>query len=93
MIQKSRPAGANVPPLGLSNKAITDGLSMLACGMIKLFKMSLLVDEAQSPSTSTALRYPFESELASATLWPEIEKIFGHGYEARFTILSCVLLT
>ena len=26
-------------------------------------------------------RRPFDSELASITLWPEIEKVFGHGYE------------
>lgn len=26
-------------------------------------------------------RRPFDSELASVTLWPEIEKVFGHGYE------------
>jgi hypothetical protein len=29
----------------------------------------------------TARRPPFEGELASITLWPEVEKIFGHGYE------------
>jgi hypothetical protein len=23
----------------------------------------------------------FEAELASVTLWPELEKVFGHGYE------------
>ena len=26
-------------------------------------------------------RKPFDGELASLTLWPEVEKIFGHGYE------------
>lgn len=27
-------------------------------------------------------RRPFEGELSSMTLWPEIEKVFGHGYES-----------
>ena len=27
------------------------------------------------------MRTPFEAELASITLWPEVEKVFGHGYE------------
>ena len=78
--------GASVPPLGLSNKATTDGQYLIVRGWTTLLKMPLLADEAQSPGASTTLRYPFESELASVTLWPEIEKIFGHGYEARFII-------
>ncbi|KZV75438.1 WD40 repeat-like protein [Peniophora sp. CONT] len=33
-------------------------------------------------SQDNLTRRPFEGELASATLWPETEKIFGHGYES-----------
>ncbi|KAJ3785109.1 quinon protein alcohol dehydrogenase-like superfamily [Lentinula aff. detonsa] len=28
------------------------------------------------------MRRPFDGELSSVTLWPEVEKIFGHGYES-----------
>ncbi|CAA7259705.1 unnamed protein product [Cyclocybe aegerita] len=61
--EHERPLGANVPPLGLSNKATSEGAQELVGG-------------------SDYSRRPFDSELASVTLWPETEKIFGHGYES-----------
>ncbi|PPQ71775.1 hypothetical protein CVT26_007609 [Gymnopilus dilepis] len=61
--EHQRPVAANVPPLGLSNKAINDGPEEL-------------VGEIDYS------RPPFEGELASMTLWPEVDKVFGHGYES-----------
>ncbi|KAF7352847.1 Elongator complex protein [Mycena venus] len=48
------------------------------------------VDEVVVPvGESEALsRPPFEGELAAITLWPEIEKIFGHGYESMSLAVS-----
>ncbi|KAI0721823.1 WD40 repeat-like protein [Cerioporus squamosus] len=65
--EEGRPRAATVPPLGLSNKALTD-VSAVA--------------EVDVTDTARVQRRPFEGELAAATLWPEIEKIFGHGYES-----------
>ncbi|KAF5363599.1 hypothetical protein D9756_000686 [Leucocoprinus leucothites] len=65
----NRPAGASVPPLGLSNKAVGDG-------------------SAVAPVLAPSTRRPFEGELSGATLWPEIEKIFGHGCESMTLAVS-----
>ncbi|EMR10436.1 hypothetical protein PNEG_01152 [Pneumocystis murina B123] len=75
---------ANVPLLGLSNKAVSikneisndaldfsndkDTLNGLNYGTSKNFDISL-----ETP--------PFEEYLQRYTLWPEIEKLYGHGYE------------
>ncbi|KAK0206472.1 WD40-repeat-containing domain protein [Desarmillaria ectypa] len=37
---------------------------------------SLTVDDPSPPTR------PLEGELAATTLWPEVEKVFGHGYES-----------
>ncbi|KAI4502559.1 hypothetical protein M0802_002471 [Mischocyttarus mexicanus] len=57
--------GANVPALGLTNKAIFDT-------EVKSNEDCLKNDD-YNPST--------EEELMQETLWPELQKLYGHGYE------------
>ncbi|KAN0097379.1 WD40-repeat-containing domain protein [Tylopilus felleus] len=64
---EKRSIAAHVPPLGLSNKAVSEAPTQL--------------------DSSRPDKRPFEGELASTTLWPEVEKVFGHGYES-ITIAS-----
>lgn len=85
----TRPEAASIPVLGLSNKAVEvrgDELSGTA-----------LVDdhnEASEPSPSNhdaglSLSHPpIEDQLARHTLWPESEKLYGHGYEISTLAIS-----
>jgi len=80
------PDAANIPVLGLSNKAVE--VATEECphengdveGQDGTEKASIL-----SKSTLEMNRPPFEDHLARHLLWPEIEKLYGHGYE-----ISCV---
>ncbi|KAI0728765.1 WD40 repeat-like protein [Fomitopsis betulina] len=66
---EERPRAATVPPLQLSNKAITEvGTDV--------------TENTNSFDLIHSKRRPFEGELAAITLWPEIDKVFGHGYES-----------
>ncbi|KAI0080733.1 WD40 repeat-like protein [Panus rudis PR-1116 ss-1] len=66
-VDKERPRAATVPPLGLSNKAV---------------EASQNAEQLNATDPSRTKRRPFEGELAATTLWPETEKVFGHGYES-----------
>uniref|UniRef100_A0A8D2DDR0 Elongator complex protein 2 n=1 Tax=Sciurus vulgaris TaxID=55149 RepID=A0A8D2DDR0_SCIVU len=76
------PEGATVPALGLSNKAVFQG------------DMASQPSHEEELLTSTGFEYhqvafqpslltepPTEDHLLQNTLWPEVQKLYGHGYE------------
>ncbi|KAF9107093.1 Elongator subunit elp2 [Mortierella sp. AM989] len=88
--ESSRPVGANLPALGLSNKAIfeNDITAMVEAQETEdyLSQQAYVSTGATPTSLTEALTHPpFEEHLLQHTLWPEVEKLFGHGYE-----LMCV---
>ncbi|KAL9596206.1 MAG: hypothetical protein Q9219_005958 [cf. Caloplaca sp. 3 TL-2023] len=80
--EKELPPAANVPVLGLSNKAVDEKAG------IPLDQLTSPVENIPSPAadlSDPAIEEselpPSEDELAKHTLWPEREKLYGHGYE------------
>ncbi|KAL7266649.1 Elongator subunit elp2 [Rhizina undulata] len=81
------PSAANVPVLGLSNKAVDSSTPLpfrnghlpeeLEDGENE--EGSLPINHASTLESLTTP--PIEDLLARHTLWPETEKLYGHGYE------------
>jgi elongator complex protein 2 len=84
------PDSANIPVLGLSNKAISaveDGADEPTPDP-KDASLNPTTDSSEptaSLTVSSQPQPPVEDHLARHTLWPEHEKLYGHGYE-----ISCV---
>jgi len=79
-----------LPALGLSNKAVfeNDIASMVeAQESEEYLSQQAFVSTGATPTSlvETMKQPPFEEHLLQHTLWPEVEKLFGHGYE-----LMCV---
>lgn len=82
-----RPDAANMPVLGLSNKATVEIDDAPEAAAVNPEVDRSAVDPA-TIVRSSALDIdhpPFEESLSRHTLWPEIEKLYGHGYE-----ISCL---
>ncbi|KAF2023380.1 WD40 repeat-like protein [Setomelanomma holmii] len=83
------PDAANIPVLGLSNKAIQ------AVGDDESVENGN-EDEREAIDPSSIVRKstleinhpPFEDHLARHLLWPETEKLYGHGYEISAVAVS-----
>ena len=75
------PDAANIPMLSLSNKAV-DSVNQEKDNVneeddAELRGSTHVVDRQEARSNHP----PFEDHLARHTLWPEREKLYGHGYE------------
>jgi elongator complex protein 2 len=73
---ENMPEAADMPVLGLSNKAVTQHANDEVFGDDKVGDAAATAstaDESDEP--------PTEDHLARHTLWPEHEKLYGHGHE------------
>lgn len=78
------PDTAQMPVLGLSNKSAGDD------GLLEDEKEDIEAGQSQGAQGSLLdLDHPpFEDQLARYTLWPEHEKLYGHGYEISAVAVS-----
>ena len=71
-------ASANIPVLGLSNKVIGNDNVTVSNAHNEETSSEGQTFEISSTDTKKA---PYEDSLSRSLLWPEIEKLYGHGYE------------
>ena len=71
---EARPLGANVPPLGLSNKPVFNENEMNA---------DIKFEDYENPVPAPIVHNlpPVEDYLLQSTLWPETHKLYGHPNE------------
>ncbi|KAK3378028.1 WD40-repeat-containing domain protein [Podospora didyma] len=83
------PDAANMPVLGLSNKAIDvidDDADISSLAQQPDNERDALDPASMVRKSALAIDHPpFEESLSRHTLWPEVEKLYGHGYE-----ISCL---
>ncbi|CBQ69610.1 related to ELP2-29 kDa subunit of elongator and elongating RNA polymerase II holoenzyme [Sporisorium reilianum SRZ2] len=73
----ARPVGASVPPLGLSNRAVFEGSTIEEAPSAS----GQPIGSAKESLSAVLRQPPSEEQLSVETLWPELEKLYGHGYE------------
>ena len=78
-VKQILPNAASIPVLGLSNKADINGadVAIKNDGRADADTMTATIPD----QTFNVDRPPLEDQLARHTLWPEREKLYGHGYE------------
>ncbi|KAJ3283623.1 Elongator subunit elp2, partial [Borealophlyctis nickersoniae] len=78
-----RPMGASIPALGLSNKAVYEADTALSASTHDDRNRVPFTSATSTPTslTESLTQPPFEQHLLQHTLWPEVNKLYGHGYE------------
>ena len=71
------PEAANMPVLGLSNKETDESVALTDSTEDKID----LTRETGTQRSEDYVAPPTEDYLARHTLWPELEKLYGHGHE------------
>ncbi|KAI2470325.1 WD40 repeat-like protein [Annulohypoxylon bovei var. microspora] len=89
---EAMPDAANMPVLGLSNKAIEavdDDLEVRVPAAAETLDRDALDPGTTVRRSALEMEHPpLEDSLSRHTLWPEIEKLYGHGYE-----ISCLAVS
>ncbi|XP_016051456.1 PREDICTED: elongator complex protein 2 isoform X3 [Miniopterus natalensis] len=76
------PEGATVPALGLSNKAVFQGdIASQPSDEEELLTRTGFESHQMAFQPSILTEPPTEDQLLQNTLWPEVQKLYGHGYE------------
>ncbi|KAM5218025.1 elongator complex protein 2 isoform 2-T3 [Hipposideros larvatus] len=75
------PEGATVPALGLSNKAVFQGDIASQPADEELLTSTGFEHHQVAFQPSVLTEPPTEDHLLQNTLWPEVQKLYGHGYE------------
>ncbi|XP_032101199.1 elongator complex protein 2 isoform X2 [Sapajus apella] len=76
------PEGATVPALGLSNKAVFQGdIASQPSDEEELLTSTGFEYQQVTFQPSILTEPPTEDHLLQNTLWPEVQKLYGHGYE------------
>ena len=91
MAVDAMPDAANMPVLGLSNKAIEavdDDAEISTSANPETDREALDPGTTVRKSALEIDHPPFEDSLSRHTLWPETEKLYGHGYE-----ISCLAVS
>ncbi|KAL8861371.1 MAG: hypothetical protein Q9178_002243 [Gyalolechia marmorata] len=87
--QRALPEAANIPVLGLSNKALERSAEPQQERRDQTSTDIPLPSALSDDTTIQGSSYPpFEDDLARHTLWPESEKLYGHGYEISAVAVS-----